>query len=215
MDLMAIRRRMLMASKKRLPKEYQEVEWIANSGTQYLVTRSFDSITRVDGDVEFTVAQRGDQMIFGAYQTNATWYAQYYDGRSWYGSISYSRYRNVGNCGLPYYNNVVGVRFKFILTDESLRVITSTSDVSTPPNETVGTPINPIYIFARNKNNAPEYKNNGLKVYSFKMFDGNNLAQELVPCYRKSDGEIGMYDTVSKTFYTNAGTGTFLKGADV
>lgn len=38
---------------------------------------------------------------------------------------------------------------------------------------------------------------------------------EFVPCYRKSDGEIGMYDTVSKTFYTNAGTGTFLKGADV
>ena len=38
---------------------------------------------------------------------------------------------------------------------------------------------------------------------------------DLVPCYRKSDGEIGMYDLVSNTFFTNQGTGTFLKGADV
>ena len=37
----------------------------------------------------------------------------------------------------------------------------------------------------------------------------------LVPCYRKSDNVIGAYDTVTDTFYTNAGTGTFTKGNDV
>lgn len=37
----------------------------------------------------------------------------------------------------------------------------------------------------------------------------------LIPCYRKSDGEIGMYDLASKTFLANAGTGSFMKGADV
>lgn len=36
-----------------------------------------------------------------------------------------------------------------------------------------------------------------------------------VPCYRKSDGEIGMYDTVSQAFFTNAGSSSFSKGADV
>lgn len=44
---------------------------------------------------------------------------------------------------------------------------------------------------------------------------GNNITQILIPCYRKSDRVIGMYDTVSKSFFTNAGTGTFTKGADV
>lgn len=49
----------------------------------------------------------------------------------------------------------------------------------------------------------------------FKVLSNRNLLCDLVPCYRKSDGEIGMYDLVSKTFLTNAGTGTFTKGADV
>lgn len=33
---------------------------------------------------------------------------------------------------------------------------------------------------------------------------------EFVPCVRKSDSKPGMYDTVTKTFYTNAGTGEFI-----
>lgn len=49
------------------------------------------------------------------------------------------------------------------------------------------------------------------KVYSFEIigkFKG-------IPCYRKADNVIGMYDTVSQTFLINAGTGTFTKGSDV
>lgn len=38
---------------------------------------------------------------------------------------------------------------------------------------------------------------------------------KLVPCYRKSDNEIGMYDMFSGNFYTNAGTGKFSKGSDI
>lgn len=38
---------------------------------------------------------------------------------------------------------------------------------------------------------------------------------KLVPCYRKSDNEIGMYDMFSGNFYTNAGTGKFSKGNDI
>lgn len=36
----------------------------------------------------------------------------------------------------------------------------------------------------------------------------------MIPCYRKSDGVIGMYDLVFGVFYQNSGTGEFLKGAD-
>ncbi len=41
------------------------------------------------------------------------------------------------------------------------------------------------------------------------------LSYRYIPCYRKSDGEIGLYDIMSGSFKTNAGSGTFLKGADV
>lgn len=54
------------------------------------------------------------------------------------------------------------------------------------------------------------------KLYSFTMdaADGTAL-RNFVPCYRKADGVIGLYDTVGGSFYTNAGTGSFTKGADI
>lgn len=46
-------------------------------------------------------------------------------------------------------------------------------------------------------------------------FDDSHKVSQMIPVYRKSDGEIGMWDTVRKQFFTNVGTGTFSKGADV
>lgn len=53
------------------------------------------------------------------------------------------------------------------------------------------------------------------KIYKFKLYDGNNIVRNFVPCYRKSDNEAGMYDTVNNIFYTNVGDGDFVVGADV
>ena len=39
--------------------------------------------------------------------------------------------------------------------------------------------------------------------------DGNKVLN-FIPCVRKSDNKPGMYDTVTKTFYTNSGTGEFI-----
>ena len=44
---------------------------------------------------------------------------------------------------------------------------------------------------------------------SFKSASAGGNAN-FIPCVRKSDSKPGMYDTVSKTFYTNAGTGEFI-----
>lgn len=38
---------------------------------------------------------------------------------------------------------------------------------------------------------------------------------ELIPCYRKKDGVVGMYDMISKEFFTNAGTGDIVAGPEV
>ena len=53
------------------------------------------------------------------------------------------------------------------------------------------------------------------KIYSTKVYDDNILIRDLVPCYRKSDNVIGMLDLVNNVFYTNAGSGKFLKGNNV
>ena len=53
-----------------------------------------------------------------------------------------------------------------------------------------------------------------LKLYYFEMYDNDILIRHYIPCYRKSDGKIGLYDIVEGKFYTNEGEGEFLKGKD-
>ena len=53
------------------------------------------------------------------------------------------------------------------------------------------------------------------KIYNAKIYNGDSLVRDFVPCYRKEDNVIGMYDLISNTFYTNSGTGDFEKGQDV
>ena len=50
------------------------------------------------------------------------------------------------------------------------------------------------------------------KVYYCNMSNTSwTLVRRFLPCYRKSDNVIWMYDVVGKQFYTNAGTGEFYK----
>ena len=70
------------------------------------------------------------------------------------------------------------------------------------------------YIFAVN-NGTPKLPTKGLGIQYFSFSENGELKRNFLACYRKSDGVIGMYDTVNNEFYTNAGTGTFTKGNDV
>ena len=52
------------------------------------------------------------------------------------------------------------------------------------------------------------------KLYSARLSKGFDIIREYIPCYRKSDGVVGLYEKFTETFLT-AETGTFTKGADV
>lgn len=51
--------------------------------------------------------------------------------------------------------------------------------------------------------------------YYVKIREWATQVRNLVPCYRKSDSVIWMFDKVNNKFYTNSWTGTFTKWADV
>ena len=57
-------------------------------------------------------------------------------------------------------------------------------------------------------------KSPNTNMYKGKFYGLKIGTRYLIPCYRLSDGEIGVYATYNSTFYPNAGTGTFLKGKD-
>ena len=62
---------------------------------------------------------------------------------------------------------------------------------------------------------ASELRTGEINLYYAKASIGSVTAFEIIPCYRKSDGAIGMYDVANSRFFTNAGSGSFGKGADV
>ena len=77
----------------------------------------------------------------------------------------------------------------------------------------------PLYLLGQNYKGQPRFngtKGHARKVGRFSYYDKNDaLICDLYPCYRKSDGIIGMYDRTRDLFLTNVGTGSFSKGADV
>lgn len=53
-----------------------------------------------------------------------------------------------------------------------------------------------------------------MELYGLKMWTDGILVRNFVPAKRNSDSVIGLYDSVSHTFFTNAGTGTFTAGSE-
>lgn len=54
------------------------------------------------------------------------------------------------------------------------------------------------------------------KIFLFQTFTNHyTFKRNLIPCYRKSDNEIGFFDTISDTFFANQGTGTPRKGDEI
>lgn len=71
-------------------------------------------------------------------------------------------------------------------------------------------------IFVKTNSNIRTGDNTGVvRSYYVKIYDGDVLVRDCIPCYRKSDGEIGMYDLVKHVFYTNQGASNFGRGEDV
>ena len=77
------------------------------------------------------------------------------------------------------------------------------------------TNLNSIFLFAYRPGNMLYSKY--FRLHLVKITDklNNIIVRNFIPCYRKSDNEIGLYDTVEGKFYTNQGTGKFIPGPDI
>jgi hypothetical protein len=67
-----------------------------------------------------------------------------------------------------------------------------------------------MYVFATNYNGSV-YANATAKLYVMKIYDNGTLIRHFVPC-KKSNGAVGLYDVANQTFYSNAGSGSFIAG---
>ena len=47
------------------------------------------------------------------------------------------------------------------------------------------------------------------RLKTFYIYENDNLIRSYVPCYKKMDNTVGLYDIINDKFYTNSGTGEF------
>ena len=66
------------------------------------------------------------------------------------------------------------------------------------------------FLFSMN-NNGTSYQPVAMKVYNAKLYEDGILVRNFIPA-KNSANVAGMYDTVSRQFFTNEGTGEFIAG---
>ncbi len=187
------------------PAEYEVLEYIESTGTQYIDTEIIPStnnyiinttITPLIADVNVLVGVANSSKGYPGILINGTGIFRY--GNQNFQHISPSFVQNT--------------KYALTLSEKKLVVngiVYTTTDPSYEGNIEYS-----IYLFARNNGIDGVGNQATMRLYSYSISNGAQIIQNLIPVKRASDNVIGMYDTVTNTFFTNAGTGTFIAGPE-
>ena len=202
-----------------LPSAYQQVEWVKNStptsttsGVYLDLGFAFDKGAIIK--LNF-IAHGINGQPFGAAENSGKLRCMI----SQTASGGYSFYGSNGSAYTTHTFSGLGTEVDFVYTLKKgsfiVEELISGSKTAKGTTQAEYTMTRNLYLFAQNYNTAPRFLGQ-CSIKSFQYYDNdNNLICDLIPCYRKADGVIGMYDVVRKIFLTNAGAGSFTKGADV
>ena len=197
-----------------LPSKYQEVEYIASSGTQYINTGYIAKVNNVK--LELDMAWTGSSLgafesfmgfMYSTSTVNPRMALHKYSSVLMFGAnaTTTSGVAPVKNERFVYRGDFTSGAQKLYKNGTQIATNSNTYDFSTNTC--------PVYIFARYCPNGMNYST--MRVYRAKIYEGTTLKMDFIPCYRKLDSAIGLYDKVTKQFYVNSGTGTFTKGKDI
>lgn len=190
-----------------LPTVLQEVEWISPNNTSAyintLLSPFINETTEIEAVVNFTAKSSARQLIGGDY------------GR--YFGLSTDGYYEIGTA---YKTNIpaVNVWNKLNLICEYNKTTFKVND------EIVKINLNPtpqntrISIFTIGTTSAGVTATSSAKLAQcgyFKITVSGEVKRNFIPCYHKTTNAIGMFDTITETFFVNANTaGAFTKGND-
>ena len=191
----------------KLPIGYTEVEYLESTGTQYIDTGINVNTTTSRYETKINPSSvSGTIGIFGTRNYSSA------NQSSMNVFIISGTFRLDWVTGNGNYN-VRNISSDTEYTISITRGLATINNVDYTSGET--TSIDSTYPFYIGSfNNVGSVFSTGFsgKIYYSKLYNNNILVFDGVPCYRNSDNEIGMYDLVSNTFFTNQGTGTFNVG---
>lgn len=181
-----------------IDEKYYKTEYTEAYGDQYLKAGvDFTSKTKIDTEISFG-AHPSYNFMFG----------------KWSAGTSFSMFTDNKICasnGMGNSHDVINGtlnRFEKIHVFTDMQTGITINDIFYPMGSGIPPASNAeIYLFATNETPIPAknyYQKFGIgRIYSFKIYDGDELIRDFVPVVRAEDFKCGFYDNVEKKFYQN------------
>ena len=191
-----------------LPDDYIQLEYIQSTGTQWIdsgVKANQDTVVEIE--FEITGNETGNGAVFGARANSSS---KCFDVWTKCGNGKIGC--QVGNSGSKNCNTTQEANIIYKLKTSNGNITVNGDSVNFTPVSDFETPLNVRIFDIANGNTSSSGTSNRIligKVYSFKLYESNIIIRNMIPSKRKSDNVIGMYDMVSRQFFTNAGSGSF------
>lgn len=188
-----------------LPSGYTQLEYIQSSGTQYIDTGfKPNQDTKIVVSVAF-LGSAGENVL-GSRNSSS-------DATNRFGIITFGSSSKIGS----FFGSTAT---QSISLDSSIHNYTLSKAGLSVDGASYGGAYTssfsctyPITLFAWNNGSNGIVKNSS-KIVDCKIFSGEVLVRNFIPC-KNSSGVIGLYDVIENQFYQNAGTGSFVAGAEV
>ena len=200
---------------------YRVVEYIQSTGTQYIDTEYYPNPnTRMEADLLF-VGDKGDRTAakvgsspFGCEESKGlTSFSMNFGAKEIQDNELFTWFEKTYGQGAPVKNTIINsrtVRSTFTVNARTGAVQYGTVTWQAVPKTTTHA-VNAMSIFGAGAADGlvTPFTVFGMRVFGWKIWDGDTLVRDFVPCYRVFDLSGGLLDRVSGRFFTNAGTGAF------
>ena len=185
------------------------INYIQSTGTQYIDTGVVETADTAI-DCSFDIVVPASDYVFGSKQNsqNMAYNAFFNDNTFEYNYVDIINDSSISFSSVTISQNVTGTKNKIVIIDSNLGAVEYEKSIGTPQNET-------ILICAIRKNDGSIRPYGGkLRIKYFKIKQKGELVRDFVP-RKNPSGEVGLYDNITKQFYGNSGTGTFIPGEEV
>ena len=184
-----------------LPDGYTRLQYIESTGTQYIYTgiKSNGIGLKTEVRMQLTTNTTDEQAIVGVKEDCST-YEIFFSGTSWSGAYHWSGGQRTGVS----IKRTTGVMYT-ITSEMTSNGITHTVNgvQGSYSGSMADTSDKEVMLFGL----CSRYRISA-RVYSVLIWKNGKLVRNYIPA-KDSNDVVGLYDLVTKTFFTNAGTGVF------
>jgi len=176
---------------------FTRLEYIESTGTQYINTGFIPTLnTKLSMEISLSNQQLNNAVVGDDWQKQS--FLLILMG-------NYLRWHLCEGDGIDSARIQPGTKLNILAENGSLKV---NNEIYTAPSlETYNRNL-PLRLFYQQRYYS------SVKIYSFKIYENNTLVRNFIPTKNES-GVVCMYDTVTHTFFENAGTGEFVAGPEV